>query len=415
MSKTFCPMPFTHLNIKQEGKVSACWRFPDKLGDYRTQTLQEIWNDDTLKKLRHDSLNDVQNVGCRSCWDMEKSESISTRMQCSQTFPYVSQPFVEEHIQEDYSFPTKYIRSVEIRFDNICNLMCRHCSPDYSSVWEQAVKRDPALMDKMQEYGTYRKDVNHVSLTQEMVDEIANELAPNLEEIMIAGGEPLYHDKHYKFLEDMQPYASNIRLSYNTNLNILEYKGKSVLDLWKNFKEIWLRISIDGDPSCYEYVRAAGNLHKVEENIKKLNETLTNTDISATCTVSLYNITRFTNIVKYFCGLDVYFHTSLVQYPEALNIKLLPKELKDSITQEFWHWYENEAEDYVKSVSKKVKVQKQLDRIKKFATNTLNYMNSEDRHDKWHLFLDYSAALDSYHGTDLFEHYSEYSSKLNKS
>jgi MoaA/NifB/PqqE/SkfB family radical SAM enzyme len=408
-------MPFTHLNIKQEGKVSACWRFPDKLGDYRTQKLQEVWNNDAIKQVRNDLLNGVQNSGCRSCWDMERSGSVSTRQQCSQTFPYVDETFVRENIDADYNFPTKYIRSVEIRFDNICNLMCRHCSPDYSSVWEQAVKRDPALMDKMQQYGTYRKDVNHVSLTQEMVDEIANELAPNLEEIMIAGGEPLYHDKHYKFLEDMQPYANNIRLSYNTNLNILEYKGKSVLDLWKNFKEIWLRVSIDGDPSCYEYVRAAGNLHKVEENIKKLNDTLTNTDISATCTVNLYNITRFTNIVKYFCSLDVYFHSSLVQYPEALNIKLLPKELKDSITQEFWNWYENEAEEYITNVSKKVKVQKQLDRIKKFATNTLNYMNSEDRHDKWQQFLDYSAALDNYHGTDLFESYSEYSSKLNKS
>ena len=34
MNNTFCVMPFTHLNIKHEGKVSACWRFPDKLGDY---------------------------------------------------------------------------------------------------------------------------------------------------------------------------------------------------------------------------------------------------------------------------------------------------------------------------------------------------------------------------------------------
>jgi radical SAM protein with 4Fe4S-binding SPASM domain len=412
---TFCPMPFTHLNIKQEGKVSACWRFPDKLGDYRTQKLQEVWNDDAIKQVRKDLLNGVQNTGCRSCWDMEKSGSISTRQQCTQTFPYVDEKFVKENISEDYSFPEKYIRSVEIRFDNICNLMCRHCSPDFSSVWEQAVKRDSALLDKMVEYGTYRKDVKHVSLTQEMVDEIANELAPNLEEIMIAGGEPLYHSKHYKFLEDMQPYAKNIRLSYNTNLNILEYKGKSVLDLWKNFKKIWLRVSIDGDPSCYEYVRAAGNLDKVEENIKLLNNTLTNTDISATCTVNLYNITRFTNIVKYFCSLDVYFHSSLVQYPEALNIKLLPAELKHQITEEFWAWYNNEAKEYIQDVSVKVDVQKQLDRIKKFATNTLNYMNSEDRNDKWQQFLDYSAALDNYHGTNLFDNYSEYRSKENSS
>lgn len=404
-------MPWTHLNIKQEGKVSACWRFPDKLGDYRDSKLQDIWNGNELKQLRSDLLNDVQNNGCRSCWDMEKSGAVSTRAVCQNTFPDVTEEFVRNNGGE--VFPTKHIKSVEIRFDNICNLMCRHCSPDYSSVWEQAVKRDAALMDKMIEYKTFRKDANHVSLTQAMVDEIANELAPNLEEIMIAGGEPLYHDKHYKFLEDMLPYAKNIRLSYNTNLNILEYKGKSVLDLWKHFKQIWLRISIDGDPSCYEYVRAAGNLHKVEENIKVLNKELNNADISATCTVSLYNITRYTEIVKYFAGLDVYFHTSLVQFPEALNIKLLPNHLKENITKEFYNWFENEAEDYIKSVSSHVKVNKQMDRIKKFSDNVLNYMNSEDRHDKWQKFLDYSAALDNYHGTDLFKSYPEYELKLN--
>ena len=97
MSKTFCPMPWTHLNIKQEGKVSACWRFPDKLGDYRTQKLQEIWNDKELLQLRSDLLNDIQNNGCRSCWDMENSGTVSTRQTCTQTFNYVDQKFVEDN------------------------------------------------------------------------------------------------------------------------------------------------------------------------------------------------------------------------------------------------------------------------------------------------------------------------------
>ena len=42
----------------------------------------------------------------------------------------------------------------------------------------------------------------------------------------------------YQFLENLQPHAKNIRFSYNTNLNTLEYKGKSILDLWKNFKHL---------------------------------------------------------------------------------------------------------------------------------------------------------------------------------
>ena len=57
MSNTFCPMPFVHLNLKHEGKVSACWRYPDKLGNYTENSLTQIWNGDQLKELRRDILN----------------------------------------------------------------------------------------------------------------------------------------------------------------------------------------------------------------------------------------------------------------------------------------------------------------------------------------------------------------------
>ena len=407
MSKTFCPMPFTHENIKQEGKVSACWRYPDRIGDYRESTLEQIWNDTPIKKLREDLLNDKQPTGCRSCWDLEASGSTSTRLQCQQTWDWVTEEHVRKHIQPDYSYPLQQLRSVEIRFDNICNLMCRHCSPDYSSKWEVAVKKDQALMDKMVEYGTYRKDAKHVKLNADMIDEISVKLAPHLKEIMIAGGEPLYHDKHYQFLENLQPHAKNIRLSYNTNLNTLEYKGKSILDLWKNFKKLWIRISIDGEPNTYEYVRAAGNLKKVEENIKILNASLPNADISATCTVNLYNITRLVDVIEYYTNLDVYFHTSLVQYPKALNIKLLPKNLKDEVTRDVNNWF-IDARDKVEMRSTKVNPQKQLQRITKFTQNVLNYMNSEDLHNEWKLFLDYTDALDKFYKTNYLNVYDEY-------
>ena len=408
MSKTFCPMPFNHLNIKQEGKISACWRYPDRLGDYTANTLTEIWNNDETKELRRAILNGEKPNGCRSCWDLEASGSTSTRHTCTETYDTVTLQEVLQNVNSDYSYPVEKLKSVEIRFDNVCNLMCRHCSPDYSSVWEQAVKKDAALMDKMIEYGTYRKSKDHIKLTDEMIDEVTIKFAPHLEEIMIAGGEPLYHEKHYKFLENLQPYAQNLRLSYNTNLNTLSYKGQSILDLWKNFKEIWIRISLDGDPSCYDYARVASNLTKVEENIKRLNANLTNADISATCTVSLYNITRLVDVIEYFTKLDVYFHTSLVQYPNALNIKLLPQHLKDKITNDFNNWLDNDPLDKVREMTSIINPEKQVARIKKFGNNVIKYMNSEDKHDQWQTFLDYACALDNHHNTNLFSVYPEY-------
>ena len=80
-----------------------------------------------------------------------------------------------------------------------------------------------------------------------------------------------------------------------------------------------------------------GKLKKVEENIKLLQQ-LENINIIGTCTTSMLNITRFVDICKYFESLGVWHHTSLVQYPNELNIKNLPVPLKEKVTKD-WDEY----------------------------------------------------------------------------
>ncbi len=405
----FCPMPFCHVNVKQEGKVSACWRYPDRIGDYTNESIIEIWNGDKLKTLRKQLLNGERPEGCRSCWDMEDSGVKSTRQQTTEDYKKIIDfETVKKTIADDYSMPLNNLKSVEVRFDNICNLMCRHCSPDYSSVWEVAVKRDDALNKKMIQLGTFRKQEEHVKLNDRIIDEIGS-LSDNLVEVMLAGGEPLYHDKHYKFIESLLPNANKIMLSYNSNLTTLEYKGKNILDLWKNFRRVLLRVSIDGDRDCYQYVRVHNDLDKVERNIAQVIE-LSNAKVNATCTTSLLNITRITSIVEYFLSLGAYFHTSIVQYPRALNPKLLPLELKEKVTNEWKSW----IADIDNNIQKSVKLNKNTDldlhkkSILKFGNQVIDYMNSADWHAYWHEFVDYSNTLDVHLKTDLIEVYPEY-------
>ena len=142
-SKTFCVMPFLHLNIKQKGKLSACWRFPDKIGDYSTDTLTETWNGEKLKDVRRASLNNEQHTGCRSCWDLESSGIKSTRENCNDDYKNtVNEESVRSIIDNEYNMPIENLTCIEVRFDNVCNLMCRHCSSDYSSKWDIAVQKD---------------------------------------------------------------------------------------------------------------------------------------------------------------------------------------------------------------------------------------------------------------------------------
>lgn len=414
-NKTFCPMPFCHVNVKQEGKVSACWRYPDRIGDYTSESIIEIWNGDKLKTLRKQLLNGERPEGCRSCWDMEDSGVKSTRQQTTEDYKKIIDfETVKEVIADDYSMPLGNLKSVEVRFDNICNLMCRHCSPDYSSVWEVAVKRDDALNQKMIQLGTFRKQEEHVKLNDRIINEIGS-LSDNLVEVMLAGGEPLYHNKHYKFIESLLPNANKIMLSYNSNLTTLEYKGKNILDLWKNFRRVLLRVSIDGDRDCYQYVRVHNDLDKVERNIAQVIE-LPNAKVNATCTTSLLNITRLTSIVEYFLSLGAYFHTSIVQYPRALNPKLLPQELKDKVTAEWTAW----IKDIDNNIAKNVKYTNNIDlelhkkSVLKFGNQVVDYMNSADWYKHWPEFVDYTNTLDAHLKTDILDVYPEFTNYFAK-
>lgn len=411
---TWCVMPFSHINIKHEGKLSACWRFPDRIGDYTKETLTDAFNGERMRELRRALLNGEKPIGCRSCWDLESAGIASTRINCmkdySNTINY--EIAMQTLNKDDYTVPIEKMTSIEIRFDNICNLMCRHCSPDYSSKWENAVKKDSDLMSQMVYHGTYRKMDSHVNLTDDLIDEIRT-LAPHLKQIMIAGGEPLYHDKHYKFLENLQEHASNIHLSYNSNLNTLEYKGKSILDLWKKFKGVDIRVSIDADPNIYEYVRVHSDLPKVENNIRTALMELSNLSLSATCTTSLLNITRLTEIFEYFNSLGVYVHTSLVQYPKALNPRLLPPELKNKVTENWKSWSDNAEANLKKTLrgsnASQIDMNTQIARVKNYGNSIINYMNSEDWHaDSWNDFKNYITALDNHHKTNILDWYPEY-------
>ena len=414
-SKTFCIMPFIHQNIKQEGKVSACWRYPDRIGDYRTDTLQEIWNSKETRELRRALTNNEKPNGCRSCWDFESSGVSSTRMRCNEVYAKtygLDYSEILANVRDDYS--ALYApRSIEIRFDNTCNLRCRHCSPAYSSQWENLAFHEPEIKEFFQKQGMGRLEKKHISLPEERFQDFLDAI-PHLCEVLIAGGEPLQQKRHYVMLEKMMPYASGIRLSYNSNLTKLTLKNWNVLDYWPAFKEIELRASIDGYPAIYEYFRTGGDYKIIEDNIRKLQQANINLDLNTTITVCIYNITRLVEIVKYITSLHTWFHTSMVQYPAAINPKILPRKLKDTTTLK-WHAFLSQIESepmWEGWGDRKKKLQ--IDKIKQHGNTAIDYMNSEDTSANIQDMWDYINLLDKHNNTNFLDVYPEFKTLANE-
>ena len=409
-SKTFCIMPFIHQNIKHEGKVGACWRYPDRIGDYRNQTLNEIWNSDETKELRRAVLNDERPNGCRSCWDFEDSGVASTRQTCNETYKdsyKIDFDEVVAKVSDDYSMPYEP-KSIEIRFDNTCNLRCRHCSPTYSSQWEVLAFKDPEVKTFFTKHGAGRLEKKHISLPERSFEEFKNAI-PHLREVLIAGGEPLQQKRHWEMIDAMADHAHNITLSYNSNLVALGLGYYNVLDHWPKFKKIILRVSIDGDDTTFSYFRTYGDINKIVANVQKLHE-LKNIEMSLTTTVSIYNITRLVDIVKFVNAAGGLFHTSLVQYPRPINPKVLPHDIKAKITED-WTAFKLTLDDehlWTHSQwSNAKRKEQQKRRIIRYGDYVVNYMNAEDYSADLAETAEYINFMDKQNSTSFAEVYPE--------
>jgi MoaA/NifB/PqqE/SkfB family radical SAM enzyme len=135
-------------------------------------------------------------------------------------------------IQEDGEMPKFNLRFIGIRRSNFCNLKCIYCDHNYSTSWGI-----DAITKKIQ---TPFTGGNQGLLSY------VEEHSETLEEIYIAGGEPLIDFRHLELLEMLiKKKATKVRLVYNSNLTSFKIKGVDLIPLWKNFRHVSISASID--------------------------------------------------------------------------------------------------------------------------------------------------------------------------
>jgi organic radical activating enzyme len=402
-SPTFCLMPFMHLNYKVDGTTSPCFR-SRRVSDY--QKDQSGWNSEKWKQLRKDLSEGKRNEICKQCWQLEDSGACSYRQMSLEPESFHFKNWADSVIlNEDFSVDSGP-KEIEFRFSNKCNLQCRMCGPLYSSKWQQEF-RERAEEYKESGMVYFRESLSETlpELGQHMLNDLKR-WKGSLEYIMIAGGEPLIQDEHIELLRILKPNASKITLEYSTNLSNLEYKGISFTEEWKDFKEVILKVSVDGDPFIYPYVRKYGDIERVQKNLKAVlkNDELKNVKVIGTLTVSAYNIPRIIPSIKFLLEMGVLIHTSIVNDPDSLSPQVLPNKIKEQITLE--------ANDFLKNLDQELELysfprypkEKQRERIKKYLGSVISFMNGKDESHLFKDFLKYDQIINN-GKEDIFNYY----------
>ena len=278
-SKTFCIYPWIHLHAYPTGEAYPCCHAEmgvGQVGNCRNNTLEEIWTDTPMQRLRHDMLAETPNTACGRCYEQEANGFFSGRKSANKHHGHHVKKLNENPFEMTYW---------DIRFSNLCNLKCRSCGHIFSSQWYQ---------DQAKLAGGDWKDRNSVLNYAGRTElDMWEQLEPHLdyvEQIYFAGGEPLLMEEHYRILEELvNRKLFHVRLIYNTNFTHTELRGKSVFEYWKQFDSVAVGASLDDSGARGEYIRKGTDWTVVEQNRRDMLEICPEVDFYISPTLSIMN------------------------------------------------------------------------------------------------------------------------------
>ena len=69
-SKYFCMLPWTHLHSYPNGDAYPCCLASHKhpIGTMREQTIEQLWNNDEMRQLRQNMLQEKSSKQCVKCY-----------------------------------------------------------------------------------------------------------------------------------------------------------------------------------------------------------------------------------------------------------------------------------------------------------------------------------------------------------
>lgn len=308
-SATFCPCPWTSLNIDQSGRVLPCLNSHNHdmgLGNIHEQPIQEIINGHKLKELKNTIASGHWHDLCHNCRINEEQtgSSARTRLDVSDE----TKQLIDQDI--DYFELTDFT----INWSNLCNLTCTYCNPNASSAW-QAVLNIPIKLQSNE----------HADLIQ-----LARDNRHSLKGLSLGGGEPLLQKTLPEFLKEID--SSSTQVLITTNM-FVDLSKNAVYQELKTWPWVTWQISFDNvQQEKFEYVRKGANWSQFLRNIEILKS-----DGIRPMAHPAYSIYCAFDLVEYyeFCernDLDIFWCE--LSHPHELDVKRLPKSLRVQAQQE---------------------------------------------------------------------------------
>ena len=346
MKQSFCILPWIHSFVNLSGAYQVCCTSEEfdnniigndgkKMNIKDNVNIDQVMNSNYMKALRVKMMNGEWDFICSRCKITEMNDGHSRRLIDNKKY---------EHLIEDVIASTKAdgtihnrITSADYRLGNLCNLQCRMCNPKSTYLWirewnEIKPPRERYSQDRIEGFKNY--DWIH---SRQLITDFKSKVN-KLNHLHFAGGEPLIVPQMKRILEICieEGASKNIILTYNTNITKIP---SPVVELWKEFREVCLLVSIDAVGELNSYIRYPSKWSIIDRNMKILDEQYKEMNVSevlVSTTVQALNILHLDQLYKY---LDQF--KFIKKAPNLINLHVpvyfqstyLPEKLKNQATK----------------------------------------------------------------------------------
>ena len=379
-SKTFCALPWIHLATRPNGDARLCCvtnasgaqtgdhtvglvkKEDGEPANFGKDTLLSAFNNDYMKSVRKTMLEGNVPASCTKCFEEESNGVVSKRLWELYEWNRDGLDFKQliNETQSDGSVPP-VIRYMDLRLGHTCNLKCVMCSPHDSSRWLQDY--DKVMQGVKSEVVKFQINFDKTSFNNvwyekpEFWDEVFEQI-PNITQLYFAGGEPLMIKEHRRFLDEIikRGYAKNISLRYNSNGLFV---NEDIINVWTQFKQVRYAFSIDATFDKNFYIRYPSKWKEIEHSLELMDNTPDHIHCAIACAVQALNVKHIVDFAKWKISknykkinkfkLDEFeagggiINLHLLYIPTFLSARILPKEDKEQVKQQFaefkeWLW-----------------------------------------------------------------------------
>ena len=271
-NKSFCILPFVQLHVNEKNDIKLCC-----LADGQTvkkYTADFNFNTDpAMQAVRNKMLTGERIDHCKNCYEYEDSGADSSRIR--ETNDWMQ--FLNLENLDDVTAELVYY---DIRNDNLCNLSCRMCSPQFSSQLEKEFK----------DIGWYVNTLDKSQGLNDIVD------LSTVKMVYVAGGEPSLMPGFRLFLKRaIAAGRTDIKIRMNTNATNL---NKEYRELLAHFDKLEIICSIDGYDQVNKYIRWPADWNTLTANLHGIAAITPN--MSFNVTVSIWNISQLSKLIEFF-------------------------------------------------------------------------------------------------------------------